>query len=160
MVSSIITQNEKETSDFAKNVLKEALREAGADRPLIFYLEGELGAGKTRFVKGLAEALGIKDNITSPTFVLMKKYEVPKGYRVWGIGYRSFYHIDCYRIYDAKDARQIGLDKILENPRAIVAIEWAERIEEIIPRPYWKIRFEHVGEGKRRISIKYQVSGI
>lgn len=147
MASSIVTKNEQETIKFAKNFLEDILKEANRGKPLIFYLTGELGAGKTHFVKGLAQALGIKDNITSPTFVLVKKYIIPKGLAI-------FFHIDCYRIYDSEDARQIGLDKVLQSPKAIIAVEWAERIEDIIPRPYWKVKMEHAGGRERRISVK------
>lgn len=158
---SVTTKNEQETIKFAKNFLENVLKDGstgsprgasggksfrhGSGRALIFYLTGELGAGKTHFVKGLAQALGIEDNITSPTFVLMKKFV---------IGEKLFFHIDCYRIYDSKDAEQIGLDKVFKNPRAIIAIEWAERIEDIIPMPYWEVRMEHVGDTLRRIVVK------
>jgi tRNA threonylcarbamoyl adenosine modification protein YjeE len=146
----VTTKNEQETIKFAKNFLEKILQKANGGKPfgkaqgkpLIFCLQGELGAGKTHFVKGLAEGLGITDNITSPTFVLMKKYG-------------RFFHIDCYRIYDAEDARQIGLDKIFKIPNAIIAIEWAERIKDIIPTPYWEIKMEHAEDSKRKISIKH-----
>ncbi len=138
----VVTNSTQETIALAKKFLEKALKEAKDNTPLIFYLEGDLGAGKTHFVKGLAAGLGIKDNITSPTFVLMKKYG-------------RFYHIDCYRIYDAKDAKQIGLDKIFEIPNAIIAVEWAERIKDIIPKPYFKIKMEHEEDSKRKISIKH-----
>ena len=154
MKLSITTKSSQETIEFAGKFLKKAQDTAETDKPLIFYLTGELGAGKTHFVKGLAEALSITDNVTSPTFVLMKKYVVSGDAASQQAGKKLFFHIDCYRIYGAEDARQIGLDKILENPRAIVAIEWAERIYDIIPFPYWEIKFEHVGKGKRRISIR------
>lgn len=142
---SSISKSAQETIDFAKDFLKKTLKEAPKDAPLIFYLKGELGSGKTYFVKGLAQALGIEDNITSPTFVLMKKFT---------IGQKLFFHIDCYRIYDSKDAEQIGLDKVFKNPRAIIAIEWADRIKEIIPRPYWEIKMEHVDDTHRKMTIK------
>ena len=84
----------------------------------------------------------------------MKKYEIPKGHVAQDAGKALFFHIDCYRIYDSEDARQIGLDKILQNPRAIIAVEWAERIADLIPRPFFKIKFKHAGEGKRKIVVK------
>jgi len=153
-LSSVITKSPRETIVSAKKFLEKALKEAKEDAPLIFYLEGELGAGKTHFVKGLAEALSITDNITSPTFVLMKKFAVSGNAAAQQAGKKLFFHIDCYRIYDAEDARQIGLDKILENPRAIVAVEWAERISEIVPKPYWKLTFRHVDDKTRKIVAK------
>jgi tRNA threonylcarbamoyl adenosine modification protein YjeE len=139
---SAVTHSARETIALGTKCMEESLEKARKGKPLIFYLEGELGAGKTHFVKGLAAGLGIKDNITSPTFVLMRKYG-------------RFYHIDCYRIYDAEDAKKIGLDKIFEMPNAIIAVEWAERIKDIIPKPYWEIKMEHEGEVKRKISIKH-----
>ena len=72
-----VTKSSQETTAFAKDFLEKALKEAPKNAPLIFYLEGELGAGKTHFVKGLAQGLGVKGPITSPTFVLMKKFVVP-----------------------------------------------------------------------------------
>ncbi|MFY9457438.1 MAG: tRNA (adenosine(37)-N6)-threonylcarbamoyltransferase complex ATPase subunit type 1 TsaE [Candidatus Spechtbacterales bacterium] len=146
-----ITKSPQETALLAKDFLEKALKEAKKGNPLIFYLEGELGAGKTHFAKGLAQALGIKDNITSPTFVLMKKFDIPADNMARKLGKKLFIHIDCYRIYDSKDAEQIGLDKVLENPRTIIAIEWAERIADIIPKPYWEIKMEHVSEMERRV---------
>jgi tRNA threonylcarbamoyl adenosine modification protein YjeE len=153
-LSSITTKSSRATIASAKKFLEKALKEAREDAPLIFYLEGELGAGKTHFVKGLAEALGIKDNITSPTFVLMKKYAVSGSAAARQAGKKLFFHIDCYRIYNEEDARQIGLDKILENPRSIVAVEWAERIADIVPKPYWKLVFKHIDDKTRKIVIK------
>lgn len=157
MKSPIITKTEKETIAFAEEFLKKALAEADKEKPLIFCLTGELGAGKTQFVKGIGKALGIR-GITSPTFVLMRKFimgrMLPEDTKK---GKKYFFHIDCYRIYDAEDARQIGMDKIIESPRAIVAIEWAERITEVVPRPYWELKFEYVGEEKRQISMEYRV---
>lgn len=154
MEQTIKTKNEQETIEFAKGFLKKAQEGAKTNKPLIFYLTGELGAGKTHFVKGLAEELGITDNITSPTFVLMKKYEIAPDNAAQQAGKTLFFHIDCYRIYDAEDARQIGLDKVLENSHAVVAVEWAERIEEIVPKPYWKIKMEHTDDNNRKISVK------
>lgn len=149
-----LTHSVQETMELGGRCMEEALKAAKPDAPLIFYLEGELGAGKTHFVKGLAQALGIH-GIASPTFVLMKKFVLSRGRKeCLRAGKKYFFHIDCYRIYDRNDARQIGLDTILKNPRAILAIEWAERIAEIIPRPYWEIKIEHVDDTIRRVTVK------
>lgn len=137
----------------AKAFLAEALLDVEVEKPLIFCLTGELGAGKTYFTKGLASALGIT-GIRSPTFVLMKKFIIKsKGSLDREKGKKYFYHVDCYRMYDQKDAKLIGLDKILQDSHAIVAIEWAERIGEIIPKPYWRVKFRYEGEEKRGITI-------
>lgn len=157
MASVFITKNAEETIELGKETLLKTLKETNKKQPLVFYLSGELGAGKTYFVKGIAAALGIS-GITSPTFVLMKKFKLaasPRGGEAALRGKKYFFHIDCYRIYDAEDARQIGLDKAITNPRAIVAIEWAERIAEIIPKPYWKAKFKYRSEGDRSVAIQY-----
>lgn len=150
----LLTKSAEETTELGRKVLLDALKSAEKDTPLIFYLSGELGAGKTYFVKGLAKVLGIS-TITSPTFVLMKKFKISAMLKECKAKDKEyFFHIDCYRIYDAEDARQVDLDKTLTNPRAIVAIEWAERIAELIPKPYWKVEFEYEGEKKRKIVVR------
>lgn len=169
MKSWILIKSEKETIKLAEEFVKEVLEGAKKDKPLIFWLEGELGAGKTQFVKGIAKTLGIKERITSPTFVLMKKFIIPTGKKAGPgpaldgkprkaalplRGKSLFFHLDCYRIYDSEDAKQIGLDEIIKSSQSIIAIEWAERIAEIIPKPYWEIKLEHTAEKKRKISIK------
>lgn len=149
----VISETPEETFALGGKVLITALETAEKDKPLVFWLEGELGAGKTYFTKGIAHALGIT-GISSPTFVLMKKFKISRRSDECAVKDKIyFFHIDCYRIYDEEDARQIGLDKIISNPCAIIAIEWAERIKEIIPKPYWKMEFKYEGESGRKINI-------
>lgn len=156
MKSELITKSEQETIEMGGSLLREALLEARDDQPLVFCLYGELGTGKTQFVKGMADELGL-NGITSPTFLLMRKFILAR--QLPGDTKKKkkyFFHIDCYRIYDSEEARQISLDKTIASPRAVIAIEWAERIEEIIPKPYWEIKFEYEREAanNRKISIK------
>ena len=89
-----ITKSEQETIDFGKNFLREALRESRHNEPLIFCLQGELGSGKTQFVKGVASGLGIS-GITSPTFLLMRKFIISKKLSQ-NIKKRYFFHIASY----------------------------------------------------------------
>jgi len=148
-----ITKNELETIREGKKLLLNALKKADKKKPLIFYMEGELGSGKTHFIKGIGEGLGL-NNVKSPTFVLMKKFiivrSVPNSLKK---NKKNFFHIDCYRIYDSDEAKQIFLDKVIQSPKVIVAIEWAERIKDIIPRPYFEIKFEYAGKNERKITI-------
>ncbi|MCX7591604.1 MAG: tRNA (adenosine(37)-N6)-threonylcarbamoyltransferase complex ATPase subunit type 1 TsaE [Kiritimatiellae bacterium] len=94
------------------------------ERPgrLVVALYGELGSGKTCFVQGLALGLGITRPVTSPTFVIINEYR----------GTRNLYHIDLYRIHNAKEALAIGLDDYLRAD-GVTAIEWAERVQELLP---------------------------
>ncbi len=113
-------------------------------------LFGELGSGKTSFTQGVAKAFGIKDHITSPTFVLEKIYKLGKKF-----SYKHLIHIDAYRLEGAKEMTALGWDEILANPENIIFIEWPERVESALPEKMIKIYFEAVGnkEEERRITI-------
>lgn len=127
-------------------------------------LSGNLGAGKTVFVKALAKALGVKENITSPTFVLMKVYDISPlkaSQRARGEGKFSeldakkvdkFVHIDCYRLSGQEDLFEIGLGDYLNYNNIIVAIEWADKLVNL-PATAIKIHIELLGDDKRKISI-------
>jgi len=118
----------------------------------ILALTGELGSGKTTFVQGVARGLGIKSRIISPTFILVRNYEVrSQKYEV-----RNFYHIDLYRLEKniEFEVRNLGIKDIWSDPENIVAIEWAEKIEKMIPKSAKWIRFENLGENKRKITMK------
>lgn len=86
-------------------------------------LHGDLGAGKTCFVKGMALALGIQEAVTSPTYTLIHEYQAP----------RPLFHADLYRLADEADTSSIGLEEYLDMPRGITAIEWPERAGNLIP---------------------------
>ncbi len=147
-----ITNSAEETQELAKN-MAETLK--GGE---IFILTGDLGAGKTTFIQGLAKGLGVKERLTSPTFVLMKRYKTGVRHDVSGQNVNSMsllylVHIDCYRIESSVALSDLGLDEIFEDKRNVVVIEWGERIENIIPNYYRKIKFGYLDESKRRIVI-------
>lgn len=111
-------------------------------------LVGELGSGKTTFVQGLVKGLGIKKRIISPTFVFIRPYRLfPKP----GV----LYHVDLYRIGNLDEVKGLGLEEIWSEPENITVIEWAEKIEKILPKRAIKISFDYLGKGKRRIEIPY-----
>src|SRR3989338_8473249 len=132
---TIITKSEKETHKIAGNLAAKIIkgptspRLAGLRRASVIALEGELGAGKTTFVKGFAKGLGIKDKITSPTFILMKVYN----FKSKENGPKFLFHFDCYRLKDHKDMILLGAKEFLADPRNIILIEWSDRVEKIIP---------------------------
>ncbi len=108
-------------------------------------LSGELGAGKTVLVRGLAAGWGVPDEriVSSPTFVLIHEYE----------GATPIYHIDLYRMGAPQtELAGLGLGEMLAD--GIVAIEWADRVREALPRPYWQITIEHVGPRRRRFRLE------
>ena len=156
----IITKSSRETKDVAKKLIKKWL-ESNTNKNLIICLEGNLGGGKTTFVQGLAEGLGIKEMVNSPTFLIMKKYTI-LNYRRRTNAYSpsvaddkkyNLYHFDCYRISDYQEILDLGFEEIISGKNNIIAIEWSEKIKEILPEEKINIKFEFVDEKTRRISI-------
>jgi len=106
-------------------------------------LNGDLGAGKTTFVKGLLKGLGYKGNVTSPTFTLVNQYDLNA----------TIYHIDCYREPDLQSWIKLGLNDYI-NSNSIVIIEWYRFIEKILPKDMIKVDFNMINDTSREIVIK------
>jgi tRNA threonylcarbamoyladenosine biosynthesis protein TsaE len=107
-------------------------------------LQGDLGAGKTQFVRGIVQALGGDPlSVSSPTFVLLN---------VYATGRLRIFHLDAYRVSGPEDFEAIGFAELLEQG-AIVAIEWPQRVETILPRVHWSVRLDATGRTSRRIEI-------
>ena len=137
-MKQIITESPKKTKEFSKNLAREL------KPPKILALYGNLGSGKTTFIQGLAEGLGINKRILSPTFVFIRRYSYGDGLK--------FYHVDLYRLDSERDVEAIGLKEILEE-KAIIAIEWPEKVAKILPKDLVKIKLETINERSRKISI-------
>lgn len=117
---------------------------------LVIALEGNLGAGKTTFAKGFIKGLGVRKRIMSPTFVLMKKYEIKgRGKR----NYKRVYHIDCYRVKNSRELLSLGLKEILNNPENIVLVEWPEKIKKYLPKNIIQVRFNYGKKENERMII-------
>lgn len=117
----------------------------------IVLLHGELGSGKTTFVKGLAKSFGVEENITSPTFTLMNIYKIksPKS------KVKSLIHIDTYRLEKQQELIDIGVEDYLGNKNTVCIIEWPEKIANLLKNYKTKnVHFEHVDENIRKIIIK------
>lgn len=136
----------KQTKQLAKElalfIVKDKPKNA---RPFIVLLKGELGAGKTTFTQGFMRGLGISKKITSPTFVLMKHYPLKAR------KYSDAYHIDCYRIKTHGDMETLDTRALFKNPKAIILIEWPERIKNILPKQSLKIYFDYGKKESERI---------
>lgn len=113
----------------------------------VMALYGDLGSGKTTFVKYLAEALGSKAKVQSPTFVLIKTYKTVAE-KIQRIN-----HIDLYRIEDSEELENLGIEELMKDPQSITVIEWPEIAEGILPINTIKIYFEYVGENSRCIKF-------
>jgi tRNA threonylcarbamoyladenosine biosynthesis protein TsaE len=112
----------------------------------ILLLSGPLGAGKTIFVKGICAALGVaEEDVTSPSFTLVNPYD----------GRLQLYHIDLYRLDEgASAAHAVDLDELLADEKAVIVIEWAERMGNYpLPGNVWRITIEGDGDAPRQIAI-------
>jgi tRNA threonylcarbamoyladenosine biosynthesis protein TsaE len=109
-------------------------------------LTGELGAGKTTLVQGIARGWGSVDAVTSPTFVLVNNYRLPDG------GILS--HLDAYRLVNAREAEDLDLESLMEGGPLLV--EWADRILEALPEEHLSIHMEMLAEELRRVEITYK----
>jgi len=145
-----ITSSEKQTFNLAKNLTKQF---KGGE---VIGLIGQLGAGKTVFVKGIAAGLAIKKNITSPTFVLMKVYKIRnQKSRQSGkqAGIKNLVHIDAYRIKSPQDIVAIGAAEYFNRPDTITIIEWADKIKKILPKKIKYIKIKNQGGNTRKLTI-------
>ncbi|MCS7273331.1 MAG: tRNA (adenosine(37)-N6)-threonylcarbamoyltransferase complex ATPase subunit type 1 TsaE [Fimbriimonadales bacterium] len=120
----------------------------------VVLLYGDLGAGKTTFIRGLARGLGITEPIRSPTFTLIHEYTIQQPPPLSGL---PFFHIDLYRIETPQQLLTLGLEEVLERG-GITAIEWAERLSlaSLSPRPthLWEVHLHIEGDHQRRILIR------
>jgi len=135
-----ISESAEETRKIAGGFAKKCLNSKLRTKALVIGLTGELGAGKTVFIQGFAKALGVKKRVVSPTFVIIRHY-------------KNLFHIDAYRIKKPKEIVDLGWKELINNPQNIILIEWAEKIKNILPKNYIKIKFEHVDRNKRKISF-------
>jgi len=138
------TNSPQETQKLAGFLIKKILAKRNK-KAIVIALEGELGAGKTTFVKGVARSLKIKSKIKSPTFNLMKIYKA---------GDKQFCHLDCYRLRDHKDLKPLGIKEILDDKNNIVLIEWSDRVKRILPKNHTKIHIDHIDKNKRKIIVR------
>jgi tRNA threonylcarbamoyladenosine biosynthesis protein TsaE len=133
---TITTQSEEETAAIGRQVASTL----SAGDVLLLY--GDLGAGKTAFVRGLAEGLGIRrDEVSSPTFTLIQEY---RGGRL------PLFHVDLYRIDDPREFDELGLDEIAEE--GVLAIEWADKLPTV-PRHAIRVTIAYAGESHRAIAV-------
>ncbi len=153
MVSSrlaeIISKNSQETKKIGRVLAGGIFNwRLGDKEALIIALEGELGAGKTTFAQGLAKGFKIKEKITSPTFVILKKFNLKDSF------WQNLYHIDCYRVNSPQDILDLDFKEITSRPKNIVVIEWAEKIKSILPKEkvLW-VSFSYLEKNERKLSI-------
>ncbi len=109
-------------------------------------LSGELGAGKTSFVQGVAASLGVVGSVTSPTFVLEKVYELR------GQPFSKLIHIDAYRLVSGDELRALGFDELMGDAGNLVLLEWPEKVSDLLPAPAHRITLTVPETGGRSIT--------
>ncbi|MEZ4156610.1 MAG: tRNA (adenosine(37)-N6)-threonylcarbamoyltransferase complex ATPase subunit type 1 TsaE [Candidatus Paceibacterota bacterium] len=144
----MILNSEQETVAFAKEVAEKI---GPQEKAVVIGLEGNLGAGKTTFSKGLLQSLGVNEPIISPTFLLIKEYQLDQEKAK---GFKKAYHIDTYRLEDTGELNALQLQEILKEKDALVLVEWAERAKDLLPEDAIWVKIEHKGEA-RNFEIKY-----
>lgn len=139
----MITKNPESTIEYARKFARKL--KSGE----IIGLTGELGSGKTTFVKGIAEELRVNETITSPTFVILKSYHGKIKNRDI-----ELVHVDAYRVENIDDIKSVGIEDFLNRDDAILVVEWAEKIRAILPKDTIYINFKHFDEDKREIILR------
>jgi len=139
----MISNSVEETIEVAKKISK------NIKTGQLFALWGDLGAGKTVFIRGFLNGLGYKKRVNSPTFVLMKIYNIKKHPYI-----KQVCHIDAYRLNSSDDLESLGVKEYFNRQDTIILIEWPERIKSVLPKDRTDIVLRHLQENKREIKIK------
>lgn len=142
----------KELEEISKKVLSEVLKKKNKNGASILALSGQLGAGKTTITQAISKLLGIKEKIVSPTFVIMKIYEINKK----SVYYRSFkklIHIDAYRLENEDDLKNIGWEDISRDKENLIIIEWPERVRGLLNGKSFWVELGHVDDETRSLEF-------
>lgn len=137
----MVTKKDLQTKGLARDLISQL------KVPTVLALVGDLGAGKTTFVQGLAEGLEIKKRVLSPTFVFLRSYKLQIN------KFKTFHHFDLYRCASLADVKNIGLLEILEEKDSLVAIEWPEIAKDLLPEHTKWIKIKKINDSEREIEI-------
>ncbi len=137
-VTEFISKSSEETKAIAKDLSK-TIKKGN-----VICLYGDLGSGKTTFTQALAKSLGIRNRIISPTFIIVRSYNLDDG---------KFYHIDLYRTESKNDLLSLGIEELLSSKGNITVIEWAEKLKDLIPSKRIDLFFEQVSLNNRKILL-------
>jgi tRNA threonylcarbamoyladenosine biosynthesis protein TsaE len=145
-VSETLTQTAAAAASFL-----DSLRSATAGRTAaaIVGLSGDLGSGKTTFIQGLAQALGVSEPLTSPTFVIEKVY------RLDDPDFSRLVHIDAYRLSGGSELRPLGWERLIADQKNLIVIEWPERIADALPPQTITVSFTFLDETRRKIETPF-----
>jgi tRNA threonylcarbamoyladenosine biosynthesis protein TsaE len=140
------SKSTEETKAIAKQFIQGL--KASKERAVVIALVGNLGAGKTAFSQAVGEELGVKDAIQSPTFLIEKIYELSK------CEWQHLVHIDAYRLELSSELVVLGWEAIVRRPENLIIVEWADKIEDILPEGTIRVTMKHIDENTREIEIQ------
>lgn len=155
MKVKILSESPKETQVIASLLINTILRQKNLKykqaylrrQALVVSLEGNLGSGKTEFLKGIAKGIKLKEKIFSPTFLIMKRFILKHNL------FKFLWHFDCYRLKKVSEIKELGFKEIIKNYQNIIFIEWGDKIKRFLPKNHWTIKFKIKGENKRLLEL-------
>ena len=142
--NKIITKSAQETAEVGASLAQYL---ASREAPRILCLYGQLGSGKTTFTQGFARGLGIPTRLLSPSFIIVRRYQIPQRENY-------LYHVDLYRLHSAAEMEGIGLPEIFADLNAYTVIEWSERLGELLPQKRIDIHFTTAQDDTHAIIIE------
>lgn len=138
-----------ELTEKAQEILDTVIAQCeDGNKACVVGLSGELGAGKTTFVKEVARSFGITEAVTSPTFLIEKIYQLPEK-----APYTRLVHIDAYRLESGDDLRGLGFEELISDPNNLILIEWPEHVSDVLPSHTRTLAFTVTGEERREITV-------
>ncbi len=138
-------RNLEELSIFASEFLRQI--EEVENNTTIVALHGDLGAGKAAFVQALGKVLKVEEAMTSPTFTIMRQYDI--GHKLFD----RLVHIDAYRLETEEEFRPLKIEELFKQPRTLVFIEWAEKMSNILPKEIFNLSFTINNDESRSVTI-------
>ncbi len=142
-----IVNNEKELEIVAREILKKSEGSKNSTAQVVA-LYGDLGSGKTTFTKEFAQILNIKEIITSPTFVILKTFEIKNNPR-----FKKLIHIDTYRLDLGDELAKLGFETLLNEPENLIVIEWPEIVENLFPENTIRVKFKFLDDTTRELEV-------
>lgn len=148
ILSRSVQQTKKVAAVLVNKILFQGFKPQGA---LVIGLSGALGAGKTTLTQFLAQGLGVKERVLSPTFVIMRRYRLSPRRNFFS----NFYHFDCYRLGSPQDILTLGWEEIIADRKNIVVVEWPEKIQALWQEDFLNVRLTAISPHQREIYIMW-----
>ena len=145
-----ISRSPSDTEKLAERFLKGLT--LAKDGATIIGLYGDLGSGKTTFVQAVGQLLGITDSIQSPTFVIIKTYNLQLTTN--NKGFQNLIHVDSYRLEKGEELRKLGFKELLSHPKNLILIEWADRVAGVLPPDHIKLLCKFMDEQTREFTVE------